>query len=44
MYGGDLGAGAPAGGSWKAPEDPTVIVGGGKIEDVSHDPLHPFTE
>ena len=36
MYGGDLSGGAAGGASWKAPEDPTVVVGGGgKIEDVS---------
>jgi hypothetical protein len=35
MYGGDLSGGAVGGSSWKAPEDPTVVVGGGKGEDVS---------
>ena len=35
MYGGDLSGGAAGGSSWKAPEDPTVVVGGGKGEDVS---------
>lgn len=36
MYGGDLSGGAATGASWKAPEDPTVVVGG-KVEDVSID-------
>ncbi len=35
MYGGDLSGGAAGGSSWKAPEDPTVVVGGGPCVDVS---------
>ena len=31
MYGGDLGAGG--GGNWKAPDDPSLVVGG--KDDVS---------
>ena len=35
MYGGDLGAGG--GGNWKAPDDPSLVVGG--KDDVSMTPL-----
>ena len=35
MYGGDLSGGAVGGSSWKAPEDPGLIVGG--KEEVSLD-------
>ena len=33
MYGGDLGAGGGGGGNWKAPDDPSLVVGG--KDDVS---------
>ena len=33
MYGGDLGARGGGGGNWKAPDDPSLVVGG--KDDVS---------
>ena len=33
MYGGDLGASGGGGGNWKAPDDPSLVVGG--KDDVS---------
>ena len=34
MYGGDLGAGG--GGNWKAPDDPSLVVGGKDDVSITH--------